>query len=731
MFCAAALLAAAPAALALDLHVAPDGNDAWSGRRARRNFWHTDGPLASLAGARDAVRRLQAQGPPAEPVRILIADGHYPLAAPLRLGPEDSGTAAAPISYEAAPGAHPVFSGGRVLTGWRPASNGIWQTRVPAAAAGTWYFEQLFVNGRRAVRARTPNQGWFHLLDWQAAPLPAAPGRGAPRARRIVRLRPADFAAVAGLIPTELRDVNLVVYHNWDNTRYFLDGLDTAAQALLTSGEQKKTSNPWRKNSPFILENARRFLDAPGEWFLDRDGTLTYWPLPGEDPRRAEIVAPVADRFIVIRGAPTADRWVEHVAFRGLAFEHAQWLTPPGGFEPVQAAASIGAAVEADGARHVTFEDCAIGHVGTYGLWFRRGCRDGVLRHCRLHDLGAGGVRIGETVIRPDEADRTGRIAVDNNIIRHGGRIFPCAVGVWIGQSADNAVTHNDIADLFYTGISVGWTWGYGPSLAQRNLFAGNQVHHLGWGLLSDMGGIYTLGRSDGTVVRNNVFHDIHSYSYGGWGLYTDEGSSGIRFENNLVYATKTGGFHQHYGRENVLRNNIFADGLEQQLQLTRVENHLSFTFERNIVYWTNNSPALAGPWEKNRQLTASNLYWNAGGQPVTFVGKALAAWQAVPVAAPTNTPAATAWAGCGREQGSLIADPFFVDAGRHDYHLRPGSSAVKLGFQPFDAASAGVYGDAAWRAAARQEICPPREIAPPPPADKSARPSLSPAGPP
>ena len=291
-------------------------------------------------------------------------------------------------------------------------------------------------------------------------------------------------------------------------------------------------------------------------------------------------------------------------------------------------------------------EECVIENAGGYALDLGEGCHRWRVVGNSLRHSGAGGVRIGET--RP--ANPAGEITFTDNEIAHYGRLHAAGVGVLVLHCGKNRIAHNHIHDGYYTGISVGWTWGYAESPCRENIIEFNHVHTIGQGRLSDMGGIYTLGPQPGTVIRSNYFHDVVSHDYGGWGLYTDEGSSGIVLENNVVARCKSAGFHQHYGRDNIIRNNVFAWNREHSLMRSREEAHNSFTFERNIVV-ADSGTLLGSYWANDHFTMDRNCYWD------TRHGASTGAYQFAGASWPQ-------WQGRGHDLHSIIQDPGVASTG-------------------------------------------------------------------
>jgi hypothetical protein len=672
-----------PAALlrAADAHrfyVAPTGSDTNAGTSL-------SSPFSTVEKARQAVRALKREGQLDKPVEVLVRGGNYLVQKPLLFDFEDSGAEAFPITYTAYNGEEVVFNGGRTISGWKPYKNGIWMTRLPAVKQGQWKFRQLYVNGQQRQRARTPNKGFLRV-------------KGLPEGGLEVGYHTdcQSFEYAEGDINprwTNLDDVEVIVYHFWTDSHLPIQSIDPKTRIVTFKHKAGKvfTDDFTNGTARYIVENVWEGLDAPGEWYLNKKtGVLYYYPLPGEDLGKVEVVAPFAPEFIRLEGKPTERKPVSHLRFRGLSFQYTNWDLPPGDSNDKQGSAGVPACITLSGARHVVFENCQISNTGTFAFDLLNGSQHNQIRSCDLSYLGGGGIRMNGGTENDHPLLRTSHNTFADNLLHHYGEVFPSAVGVLLMHTSHNTVSHNTIHHGWYTGISVGWVWGYKRSTANHNLVADNHIHDIGQGLLSDMGGVYLLGPSPGTVVRNNLLHDINSHHYGGWGIYHDEGTSHVLVEKNIVYNTKFAPCNIHYSKEVTVRNNIFALGREEQVTRQRVEPHKSVFFENNIVYWKE-GPLFNKDWKDkpyqmhldfrgSREMTSTfdmdyNLYFNPNLtlEKLDLNGEKWAEWQER-----------------GKDKHSLYADPMFVDVEKYDFRLKPESPAFRLGFEAIDMTNVG-----------------------------------------
>ena len=681
-----------------DLYVSPQGNDQWSGKLPAPNAAGNDGPLATLARARDLARQKKQAGELAGPLTVWLRGGRYPLSAPLVFGPEDS----APITYAAYPDEEAVLDGGVRIEGWQPTTvNGVaaWVAEVPQVAAGKWYFRELFVNGQRRRRPRLPKQDWYWMAN-----VPGTYLTGTLTGQLLDGADTFECASEDIELWKNLTDVDVVVLHYWVEERMPIARFDPTTNTVVSSRRSIfiLKDDVRQKYCKYYVENVFEGLTEPGEWYLDRsDGKLYYIPLPGETPDTVTAYAPRTEQLLRLIGAPDENKYVEYLHFQGLVFRHADWKQPSGGGEKFghpgidfaaasQAAFHVPGTIQLEGARYCAIEDCLIEHVGGYGVELADGCQGNRVVGNTIHDLGAGGVKLNGSDAQGTLARRTGNNKITDNHIYDGGIIFPSACGILAAHSFGNSLSHNHLHDLYYTGISCGWVWGYRESVSKNNLIEKNHIHDLGKKLLSDMGGIYTLGVQPGTVLRGNLIHDVEKWNYGGWAIYPDEGSSHMIIENNICYHTSSQSFHQHYGRENIVRNNIWAFGREGQVRLSRAEEHLSFTFERNIVISDGQAMFEGGghaPLESRKFHSDLNLFWDVSGRAPLSVNTT---WNADAKTVVTDSFTLEQWQALGQDTHSIVADPKCKDLEHFDFTLAEDSPALALGFKPIDMSDVG-----------------------------------------
>ena len=544
-------------AFAAEIYVAPGGSDGNPGTKER--------PLATLAGARDAVRTLKAQT--RAPIKVLFRGGDYNLVQPVVFRPEDSGTPAAPITYAAVPGEKPIFRSARSITGWKRGDRGLWTAEIPEAKQGKWYFRQLYVNGQRRPRARLPQEG----LHKVAAP--------ADQPRRAFKFQP-------GQIDPNWRnrdDVEIVILQYWSEARQRIASIDMANHVVRFTGDAFR---PTEWSLGWYAENVAEGLLKPGQWYLDRaSGVLSYWPLPGEDPAKLEVVAPVGLRWMQLEGDFKAGKFVEHLVFRGLTLQYTAWeldrrlgysypqasieLSPSKplwvgwqvdeGPSTTQSQVEVPAGILARGARHIRFEENEFAHTGAWAIHLAQGgCRDNAVVGNSFSDLGAGAVRVGGPDTTLDDAEETCRTLVADNRIHSCANVYFGAPAVWIGQSSGNRVAHNEISGGCEWAVSVGWNWGYmPPNNARDNVVEYNHCHHIGASALGTHGVLYFLGVQPGTAARHNLIHHVTG---GGSGIVLDNGSAGMVVEHNVVHQVAAHSILFNFNDlGNIVQNNVFA----------------------------------------------------------------------------------------------------------------------------------------------------------------------------
>jgi hypothetical protein len=712
--------AAAATKPGVTLFVATTGNDAWSGALAEPNAAKTDGPLATLAAARDKLRAMRKAGPlPRGGAEVMLRGGSYFLAQTLELAEADSGTADAPIVYRAALGENARIIGGRPITGFVPHRGSILETNVAGQGFKGIHFGQLYFDGKRQSMARYPNfdpknpygGGWAYVDGTPKASL-------ADESRRTFQYKPQDVRNWSR--PTD-GQVFIFPSYNWWNHIIPIAALAPEKRTITLAAE---TSLGIRPGDRYYVQGLIEELDAPGEWCLDpRTETLYFWP-PGPLEEKG-VYAPTIRTLIAIGNRAS------HITIRGLTLECCE-----------------GTAVTVDWASDCLIAGNTIRNAGDYNggaVMVNAGQRNGV--------VGNDIYEIGRTAITLNGGDRItltpAEHYAENNYIHHVGVLYKQGVGICL-VGVGNRAAHNLIHDCPRFGIEFS-----GNNLVVEY----NHIRHVCLETC-DAGALYTGGRdwisSRGSAVRYNFIHDVLGYGqenghwkspHFAWGIYLDDNTGGVDLIGNIVVRAFRGLLHLHNGRDNLVENNIFVGGTLQQIECqgwtevfggwnehlpTMIQGFQSVanqpawrnmrnmdlppdkavlpngmimtgnTFQRNIFYYRNPDSKLfrlvTVPLDRNR--SDYNLAFHFGKPLVVDYAQAQVGAKATstPTPWPQDAPKDGRWPRWWHDQGqdrhSLVANPLFVDANKDDYRLNVRSPALKLGFKPTATEKIGPYAD-------------------------------------
>lgn len=543
---------------AADIHVDPQGDDRDSGSQ--------NSPVQSLAQALSLARET----PEADTIQ-LRGGALVKLDEPLRLDARDSG-----LQIVCREGTV-TLSGGVEVEQWREDEDGNWRAESPVEGD----VRELFINGRRATRARFPDEGWLRIEQ-------SLPDRRS------------GFLYKSDDLPGWLepgKGLELVFLHDWSISRIEVSSIDHENRTLKTahpigSAAPHYAIDHFEKQPRYALEGAPRLIDSPGEWAIDGK-ELVYRPLYEE--RLDELSARVPRLQQLLKIAPGEDEQQrpENIRFENITFAHCRFDVPSNGYASGQATMHdrrdgsdrggrifIPAAVRITQASGIEFIGCSFRQLGGSGIWIGKGSRDCRIEASRFVDISGNGINLGE----PDTENVARDIALVETEIRECGAQYFGSVGVWIGMAEGCSVEQCEIHHLPYTGVSVGWRWNPTPSPCKRHRIANNHIHHV-MQVLSDGGGIYTLGRQPGTVLQGNHIHDVplNAGRAQSNGIFMDEGTTEIVVEDNVIHHIAKSPIRFHQARENIIRNNTLGLNEDATPFTFNATDSELITFENNL----------------------------------------------------------------------------------------------------------------------------------------------------
>lgn len=617
-----------------------DGDDNNSGFE-RTSDVYGRGPLKSIEAAVLILRQMRASGC-LQPMTVKFI-GDYYLSEPISPGFENNTKYFAKnfkmenVTFESADEKRSRIIGGKKLTGFKKdVFNGVdcVSLHIPEVENGEWLFSDLYAEGKRASLTRFPKDSTLRAVTTEV-PNPPVFSHGSKW----------FIAHKEDLEGIDVENTIVSYFHYWIDEHSPVESYDpeTGKLTMKLRSRFKITTNYEADDSSLLyyyLENVPTTFSTPGEWFLEvKTGMLYYIPLsPDTAPDELEVFAPALDQLVLIKG--TAENHVFGIRFNNLDFlctkgdyvsKYRSEVTNDILDEDVGFASDAQSVFGAYGAISFEYADncevrnCGVYCTGIHAIEISKGCKAIRVEGCNLSELGGGGVKILGASANEDKCDETAYCTVRNNVISHLGIRFAAACGVLICHSPYNEISYNDIGYTDYTGISVGWEWGYKESTTMGNTIRGNHIHHIGAGRLSDMGGVYLLGPQSGTVVEDNIIHDVTSAHYGGWGIYTDEGSSYISIRGNTVYNCKCQCLHQHYGSYNTVTDNIFVGGGDTLVWPSRTEAHIGLVCQNN-TFITNGKPVYPGKGGDEKKIMLSlksskNKIWDMSGkEPVMAI---------------------------------------------------------------------------------------------------------------